>query len=140
MSSSLLVGSWRGRAGRLGQTGRIDSVRIDQWLWAARCFKTRSKASAACKAGHVAIDGETVKPSKAVRPGAFVRVLTPGGLRILEVAALGSRRVSATLAQELYVDHTPPPEPRTEPAIQRERGTGRPTKRDRRRLEDLWRD
>lgn len=107
---------------------------MDKWLWAARCFKTRTQASAACDAGHVRINAVGVKASKGVGVGDTVEALTPGGLRILEVIALGDRRGSAEQARLLYVDHTPPPEKREAPPVGRERGLGRPTKRDRRRM------
>lgn len=115
------------------------SVRIDKWLWAARMFKTRSAASSACTAGHVKIDGESVKASKSVKPGARVDVLTPGGPRELEVVALGERRGPASVARTLYVDHTPPPLPKEErgPVPTREKGSGRPKKKELRELRKL---
>lgn len=114
-------------------------VRIDKWLWAARCFKTRSLASAACVAGHVKLDGTSVKAAKPVRVGSRIEVRTPGGLRILEVAALGDRRGPARVARTLYIDHTPAPPPKEEQAEQvtRDRGAGRPSKRDLRDLRKL---
>jgi ribosome-associated heat shock protein Hsp15 len=117
----------------------LANVRVDKWLWAARMFKTRSAASTACTAGHVKIAGESVKSSKTVKPGDHIDVLTPGGLRQLEVVALGDRRGPASLAQTLYIDHTPPPPPKEEMFIdaQRERGAGRPTKKDLRELRRL---
>lgn len=117
-------------------------VRIDKWLWAARMFKTRSLASDACGAGHVKLDGVSVKPAKSVRVGDRLEVRTPGGLRILEVAGLGERRGPAEQARTLYVDHTPPPPPKDETAmlvetVMRDRGAGRPSKRDLRELRRL---
>lgn len=113
-------------------------VRVDKWLWAARMFKTRSAASTACTAGHVKIDGESVKASKAVKPGDRIDVLTSGGARQLEVIALGDRRGPASVAHTLYIDHTPPP-PKDEgmPTITRDRGMGRPTGRDLREIRRL---
>lgn len=115
------------------------SVRVDKWLWAARMFKTRSSASTACSAGHVKIAGVSVKASKPVRPGDRIDVLTPGGPRELEVVALGDRRGPASVARTLYVDHTPPPPPKEERVVegQRERGAGRPTKKQLRELRKL---
>jgi ribosome-associated heat shock protein Hsp15 len=115
------------------------AVRIDKWLWAARMFKTRSAASTACTAGHVKIDGESVKASKAVKPGDRIDVVTPGGLRNLEVVAIGERRGPAAVALTLYVDHTPPPPPKEERAFEgiRDPGTGRPTKKQLRELRKL---
>jgi ribosome-associated heat shock protein Hsp15 len=120
----------------------LTEVRIDKWLWAARMFKTRSLASEACGAGHVKVDGVSVKPAKVVRVGDRLEVRTPGGLRILEVAGLGDRRGPAEVARTLYVDHTPPPPPKEEQAllvetVTRDRGAGRPSKRDLRELRRL---
>ncbi|PRQ04492.1 Heat shock protein 15 [Enhygromyxa salina] len=117
----------------------LTTVRVDKWLWAARMFKTRSAASSACTAGHVKISGESVKASKAVKPGDHVDVLTPGGPRQLEIVALKDRRGPASVAQTLYVDHTPPPPPKEEQIhdAKRERGAGRPTKKQLRELQKL---
>ncbi|MFO7562758.1 MAG: RNA-binding S4 domain-containing protein [Enhygromyxa sp.] len=116
-----------------------EAVRIDKWLWAARMFKTRSAASSACTAGHVKIDGESVKASKTVKPGDHIDVLTPGGARKLEVVALGDRRGPASVAQTLYLDHTPPPPPKEERVLEglRDPGAGRPTKKQLRELRKL---
>ena len=114
-----------------------DQVRLDRWLWAARCFKTRSLASTACSAGHVKLNGASAKPAKAVRVGDKLEVRTPGGLRILEVAELSQKRGPAPVARTLYVDHTPPPEPKEAPVVARERGVGRPSKRDIRLIRKL---
>jgi ribosome-associated heat shock protein Hsp15 len=120
-------------------TEPLISVRVDKWLWAARMFKTRSAATTACTAGHVKIAGESVKSSKLVKPGDHIDVLTLGGPRQLEIVALGDRRGSAAVAQALYIDHTPPPPPKEEFVVdaQRERGAGRPTKKDLRELRRL---
>lgn len=117
----------------------LSEVRIDKWLWAARCFKTRSAASDACAAGHVKVDGASAKAAKVVRPGDRVEVVTPGGLRILEVAGLAERRGSAEVARTLYVDHTPPPPPKEERVVlpERDRGAGRPSKREQRLIRKL---
>ncbi len=122
-----------------GAMPELTEVRIDKWLWAARCFKTRSLASAACVAGHVKIDGVSAKASKTVRVGNRIEVRTPGGLRILEVAAMGDRRGPASVARTLYVDHTPPPPPKEAQVdmVTRDRGAGRPSKRDLRDLRRL---
>lgn len=114
-------------------------VRIDQWLWAARRFKTRSLAQTACNAGHVKLNGDNAKPAKAVKIGDRIEVRIEHNLQILEVAQLGKIRGPATVAQTLYIDHTPkapPPEMRTLTAT-RDRGEGRPTKRDGRELRKL---
>jgi ribosome-associated heat shock protein Hsp15 len=115
------------------------SVRVDAWTWAVRLYPTRSSASAACKAGHVKINGANAKPAHPVKPGDTVRARTPGGERIVVVTGLLEKRTSAAIAVQQYEDHTPPPPPKEERAapIVRERGAGRPTKRDRRLTERL---
>ena len=122
-------------------TGSADATRVraDAWTWAVRIYPTRSAASAACKAGHVKVNGANAKPAHPVRLGDTIRARTPGGERIVVVTGLIDRRVSAALAVQHYEDHSPPPLPREErPApVLRDRGAGRPTKRDRRRVERL---
>jgi len=112
---------------------------VDKWLWAARLFKTRSLASHACAAGHVKCNGQSVKASRTVRVGDRLDVVTPGGRRIVDVLALHDRRGPAPLARSLYDDQTPPEmrEPVRDPLGFRDRGAGRPTKRDRRALREL---
>jgi ribosome-associated heat shock protein Hsp15 len=114
------------------------SVRIDAWLWAIRAYKTRSAATAACRAGHVRLNGNPVKASQPVVPGDTLRVRQPGYERILEVRRLIAKRVGAEAASHCYTDHTPERPPM--PALglpQRDRGTGRPTKKDRREMDRL---
>lgn len=114
-------------------------VRVDAWLWAVRRFKTRSAATAACRAGHVRVNGERVKAAQPVRPGDEVRVRIAGFDQQLVVRRTIAKRVSATLAAEAAEDRTPAPPPREEVAavVARDRGAGRPTKRERRDLERL---
>jgi ribosome-associated heat shock protein Hsp15 len=115
------------------------SVRVDAWVWAIRLFPTRSAAKAACTASHVKVNGANAKPAHPLHVGDTVRALTPGGERIVVVTGLIDKRTSAALAVQKYEDHSPPPPPK-EQRIQvavRERGAGRPTKRDRRRTERL---
>lgn len=115
------------------------SARIDSWIWAVRLLKSRSLATAACRAGHVKINGEKVKASQSVKVGDEVRVREAGFDRIVVVKKLLVKRVSAPLAAESYTDTTPPPPPREEIPLApvRDRGAGRPTKRERRDLERL---
>ncbi|MDQ2660748.1 MAG: S4 domain-containing protein [Actinomycetota bacterium] len=114
-------------------------VRIDAWLWAVRQFKTRSAATAACRAGHVRVNGERAKAAQAVRPGDEVRVRIDGFDRMLVVRQTLVKRVSASVAATALEDRTPPPPPRETATIVpvRDRGAGRPTKRERRDLERL---
>lgn len=114
----------------------MDAVRVDKWLWAARFFKTRSAATEACDGGHVQVNDAPARPARPVKPGDMVRALTPGGRRIVKVVALAQVRGPASVAQALFEDHTPPPPP-DEPKVFRERGLGRPTKKDRRTIERL---
>ena len=116
-----------------------DTGRVDSWLWAVRVYKTRSLATAACRAGHVRLNGERVKAAQNVRVGDEVRARISGFDRILKVSRLAVKRGSATAAAECFIDLTPPPPPRESVAFVpvRDRGTGRPTKRDRREMERL---
>ncbi|HEV7950507.1 MAG TPA: RNA-binding S4 domain-containing protein [Glaciihabitans sp.] len=115
------------------------SVRLDSWVWSVRLLKTRSIATAACRAGHVKVNGEKAKAAQPVRVGDEIRVRIAGFDRIVVVRALVAKRVSAVVAAESYIDNTPPPPPREEIALApvRDRGAGRPTKRERRDLEKL---
>jgi ribosome-associated heat shock protein Hsp15 len=115
------------------------SVRIDSWIWAVRLIKTRSLGATACKGGHVRVNGQNVKPSHIVRIGDEVRLRHEGRERVVIVRRLIRKRVGAPVAAACYVDNSPPPPPREAfaPAGVRDRGAGRPTKRDRRELERL---
>jgi ribosome-associated heat shock protein Hsp15 len=115
------------------------TVRVDSWIWSVRLVKTRSMAAAACRAGHVRVNGERAKPAHPVRPGDQVRFRHDGRERVVVVSRLVRKRVGAPVAVECYIDKSPPPPPReaVAPAGRRDRGTGRPTKRDRREMERL---
>ena len=116
------------------QTGRVDS-----WIWSVRLARTRSAASGACRAGHVRVNGVKVKPAHAVQAGDEVRVRDEGRERIVVVQRVITKRVGAPVAAECYIDHSPPPPPREEAVAVavRDRGAGRPTKRERRSIEKL---
>ena len=119
---------------------QMSDVRIDKWLWAARFFKSRTLAATACTGGKVHVNGDAAKPSKTVRPGDMLRVTLPRIRRIVRVTALAERRGGASEAAGLYEDLTPPPPPREArpaPAAYRPPGAGRPTKRERRRIDRL---
>ncbi|MFB7668098.1 RNA-binding S4 domain-containing protein [Kitasatospora sp. NPDC056138] len=115
------------------------TVRVDSWIWSVRLTKTRSLAATACRAGHVRVNGTRVKPAQLVRPGDEVRLQHEGRERIVVVSRVIAKRVGAGVAAECFVDNSPPPPAREEAASVglRDRGTGRPTKRDRRDLERL---
>ncbi|WP_432195207.1 RNA-binding S4 domain-containing protein [Streptomyces sp. bgisy027] len=118
---------------------RGESVRVDSWIWAVRLVKTRSMGATACKGGHVRVNGQNVKPSHTLHIGDEVRVRHENRERIVVVKRLIRKRVGAPVAAQCYVDNSPPPPPReaVAPAGIRDRGTGRPTKRDRRDMERL---
>lgn len=115
----------------------MEATRIDRWLWAVRLFKTRSQATDACRGGHIRLNGSPVKPSTTVRAGDRVTARVHDRERVLEIVEVFDTRVSAALAADSVVDHSPPPPtPETgAPTFERDRGAGRPTKRDRRQLD-----
>ncbi|MCC3649988.1 MULTISPECIES: RNA-binding S4 domain-containing protein [Streptomyces] len=115
------------------------AVRVDSWIWSVRLTKTRSMAASACRAGHVRVNGERVKPAHSVKAGDEVRLRVAGRERIVVVKRLLRKRVGAPVAAEAYVDNSPPPPPREELVVapRRDRGAGRPTKRERRETERL---
>lgn len=115
----------------------MDSVRVDRWLWAVRATKTRSAASDACSAGHVTVGGRPAKPATKVSVGDIVEVSGRGPLRVYEVVQLVEKRVGAPIAAQAYVDRSPPPVEAdlAPPPLVRDRGAGRPTKKDRRQMD-----
>ncbi|QCH23954.1 Heat shock protein 15 [Mycobacteroides salmoniphilum] len=117
----------------------MESSRVDRWLWAVRLTKTRPDAAAACRGGHVRVNDRPAKPSTMVAPGDEIRVLVGDTTRIVKVVRVIQKRVGAADAVTCYLDRTParPEVPRVLVAA-RDRGAGRPTKRDRRML-DKWR-
>lgn len=122
-------------------TAASGTARADVWISSVRLYKTRSLASSECKAGHVRINGAKAKPAQPIKIGDRVEALTEGGTRIVVVKRIIVKRVGAGVAAECYEDHTPPPPPKEEIPImpRRDRGAGRPTKRDRRALDRLRR-
>lgn len=112
-------------------------VRIDAWVRSVRMAKTRSEAADAVKAGHVKLNGNATKPSQQVVPGDRVRIWRNHHEHDLEVLATVSKRVGAPIARTCYVDHAPPPPPKEfMPSVPvRERGSGRPTKKERREMD-----
>ena len=129
-----------------GEGGRADAagagpaaVRVDVWLWSVRQAKTRSAATAACRAGHVRVNGEPAKPAQRIAVGDEIRYRVDGFDRRLVVRRILTKRVGAPVARLAYEDLSPPrPTPLDAPAaIVRDRGAGRPTKKERRALEAL---
>lgn len=121
-----------------------ENVRIDKWIWAVRIFKTRSLATEACKKGHISIGNLPVKASRIIHPGEVVKVRKPPITRSFKILALAEKRMSAKLISDYVEDVTPPEELELQEMqksmrwISRDRGTGRPTKKDRRELDDFF--
>ena len=121
-----------------------EAGRIDQWLWAVRIFRTRSLATDACRAGSVTVNGQAAKASRDVRPGELVIVRLGLIQRTLKVLAVPPARVGAKLVGGYCEDQTPAAESerarsqRVQQLLARAKGSGRPTKRDRRRLDRLF--
>ena len=115
-------------------------TRVDAWLWAVRLFKTRSAATAACRGGRVKVNRATAKASTPLKVGDRVQAFV-GRERILEVVVLIDKRVGPAVAATCLVDHSPPaPVVRRQPRMPvRERGAGRPTKRERRVMDRVRR-
>lgn len=114
-----------------------DSIRADKWLWHARFLKSRSLASRFISDGNLRIDGErSAKPSRAVRPGNVLTFPQGAHIRVIKILGIGTRRGPAPEAQALYEDLSPP---ENQPRVEEVRTGPRPTKRDRRDL-DQWRD
>ena len=122
----------------------VQSQRIDRWLWCARLFKTRTLASKFVSDSNVRISrGEATsraeKPSASVREGDTLVFTKNERLKIIEIVKLAARRGPATQAKALYIDRSPPPAPKKEKQItaHREKGAGRPTKKDRRAIDAI---
>ncbi len=120
------------------------AARLDKWLWAVRLFKTRSLAADACRAGSVSVNGRPARPARGLRTGEIITVRVGLILRTLSVRAVPHSRVGAPRVAEFCEDRTPEAEfakareQRVQHLLARERGSGRPTKRDRRALEQLF--
>lgn len=121
-----------------------ENVRIDKWIWAVRIFKTRSQATESCRKGHVSIGDLPVKPSRIVHPGEIVKIRKEQITRSFKVLALAEKRMSATLVKSFLEDVTPAQEleilemQKNMRWITRDRGTGRPTKKDRRDIDSFF--
>lgn len=120
-----------------------ETIRIDKWLWAVRLFKTRSLAGEACRGGKVKIANQALKPSKEIKVGDVIEVQMDQLNKVVQVKAISGNRVSAKLVENLLADLTPKEEyERIElmkafNSERRQRGLGRPTKKERREIDDL---
>ena len=121
----------------------MNEARIDKWLWAARIFKTRTIAADACKNGRVAVNDVNVKPSRMVKVGDKISVRKPPVTYSFKILKTIEQRVGAKLLPEIYENVTPPDQyellemNRISGFIDRQRGTGRPTKKERRALDEF---
>lgn len=123
-----------------------EKLRIDKYLWSIRLFKTRSLATEACKAGRVKLNGQNIKASYVVKVGEVYAIQKGPERKVIQVTGLLERRVDAKTAVQFYQDQTPVEETYAfksvfqAPVLKRDRGTGRPTKKDRREIDDLKTD
>jgi ribosome-associated heat shock protein Hsp15 len=121
-----------------------EHFRIDKWLWAVRIFKTRSQATEACKKGRVMVEDQPVKASREVHHGEVIQVRKPPFTRSYKVLGLAEKRMGAKLAVNFVEDITPSEElevlemQKQMNWSQRQRGAGRPTKKERRKLDDFF--
>lgn len=121
-----------------------EGARIDKWLFAVRLYKTRSLASEECRKGKVTINGMNVKPSREIKVGETIQLRRPPITRTYKILALTESRMSAKLVPEFMVETTPASEleilevQKNQSFYNRGPGTGRPTKKDRRDLDDFF--
>lgn len=122
----------------------MEEVRIDKYLWAIRVFKTRTEATDACKGGKIRVNGADTKPSKMVKIGDVIVARKGAVTYTYKVLALLDKRQGAKLVPNFAENLTPPEElaklraPVETFFLKRDRGAGRPTKKDRRQMDDLW--
>lgn len=122
----------------------VKEIRIDKWLWAVRIFKTRSQATDACRKGHVSIGELPVKPSRVVKTNEVVNVRKAPIVRSYKVLGLAEKRMSAKLATKFVAEVTAPAQleileiQKNMGWFNRQKGTGRPTKKDRRELDNFF--
>ena len=121
-----------------------DSTRIDKYIWAIRLFKTRSEATEACNGNKVQLNGVAAKPSKTVKAGDSISVRKGAVQYSYKVLKIAENRMGAQLVPEFAENLTPQSEldklhaPRETFFVKRDRGSGRPTKKDRREMDALW--
>ena len=126
-----------------GKNKKVDAIRIDKWLWAVRLYKTRTQASDGCRGGKIKIDGQNVKPSRDIKEGDEIEVQLSVIRKKVKVKQLLKNRVSAKLVENYLEDLTPVEEYEKLDMMKqlnhekRDRGTGRPTKKDRRTITKL---
>lgn len=118
----------------------LEKIRVDKWLWSVRMFKTRTAATDACNSGKVKIDENRIKPSQIIKVGDEIKFNLYGEIKILKVLKVIDKRVGAAIAVACYEDKSPPSiHDQSQPSFfyqyeVRDRGVGRPTKKDRREI------
>ena len=121
----------------------MNEARIDKWMWAVRIFKTRTIAAEACKKGRISINGALAKAARTVKPGDVIQVRKPPVTYSFKVLQTIEKRVGAKLVAEMMENVTTPEQyellemSRVSGFVNRAKGTGRPTKKDRRSLEEF---
>jgi ribosome-associated heat shock protein Hsp15 len=121
----------------------LEAIRLDKYLWAVRLYKTRSLATDACRTGHIRMNGQPLKPSHEIKVGEVYELTIEQLHKVIEVKELLGNRVGAKLVENYMIDRTPQEEYdriqfiRQYSFEKRDRGSGRPTKRDRREIEDF---
>lgn len=121
----------------------MSEARIDKWMWASRIFKTRTIAAEACKKGRISINGSQVKPAHMIKPGDVIQVRKPPIIYSFKVIQAIEKRVGAKLVPEIMENVTTPDQyellemSKISGFVDRARGTGRPTKKDRRSMENF---
>ena len=121
----------------------VQSVRIDKWLWSVRLYKSRSVATDACASGKVQVNGQPVKASRSIKPGDIITAVAGEILRTVKVISPLEKRVGAKIVSQFLEDLTPaaeyakPKETNFQPYMFRPKGSGRPTKKERRSIEDF---
>ncbi len=122
---------------------KMAEARIDKWMWAVRIFKTRTIAAEACKKGRVSMNGSQIKPSRMIKPGDIIQVRKPPVTYSFKVLQAIEKRVGAKLVREMMENVTTPDQyellemSKISGFVDRARGTGRPTKKDRRSLDEF---
>jgi ribosome-associated heat shock protein Hsp15 len=120
-----------------------EKLRIDKYLWAIRVFKTRTLATEACKARRVKLDGQNIKPSHEVKVGEVYNISKGAERKVIRVTGLLENRMDAKSVINFFADETPFEQTNQfksvfhAPVLKRDRGTGRPTKRERREIDDI---
>ncbi len=121
---------------------KSNSARIDKWLWCVRLFKTRSLATRACRSGKIKIDNEDVKPSREISEGTIITIKSGAIEKTVKVKELLNKRVGAKLVDKFMEDLTPEEEYKkielikSQSVLKRPKGLGRPTKKERREIDD----